>query len=436
MLSSQKSNVMLNYILFLLITAAGIGVLAGKSRTLYTGLSNEPYVDASPMTIFWILVFSTGILAFSSPGGIDLMAVRLFMVEILGLLSLLLARSKAEWSVPLTIYSFYLAWIMVGIIYSHAAAYGVRVFLKYLLPLIVVLMGSSAVKTPAVWLKCVMSARWMGVISLVYYLMPFSQRYLPGLFWYFTAGCINYISLVAMSMSLVCYSDEKLRNFIWCVLFVVPPFLWSLRTSMAGMIMAVSACVLLRYRVKALPVIACVLLAGLIAVFSIRQVREKMFVDPEAVSIGMVLAGDLSYEDINTNARRGMWTHLEEKFCNDAPLTGHGTGTVQHYMYTHNLFRGLKVPHNDYLQIRCDNGYIGMWIYLSSFIGAILHSFWIYFKSTEACMKVISMSAGVALSGVIFTLFTENCVNYSLSTLLPPWGLYGMMIGIWRNTKS
>ena len=43
---------------------------------------------------------------------------------------------------------------------------------------------------------------------------------------------------------------------------------------------------------------------------------------------------------------------------------GSGIGSVQNYMYSNFVFGGLKVPHNDYVQMSCDSGIIGVVLYL------------------------------------------------------------------------
>lgn len=88
-----------------------------------------------------------------------------------------------------------------------------------------------------------------------------------------------------------------------------------------------------------------------------------MFKD-DNVSIEQLREGKISKDNINSNARFAMWEHLMTRFYEQKELLGSGSGCTQNYMYTHFIFGGLKVPHNDYVQILCDNGIIGLILYL------------------------------------------------------------------------
>ena len=157
-----------------------------------------------------------------------------------------------------------------------------------------------------------------------------------------------------------------------------------------------------------------------------------MFKD-DNVSIEQLQDGKITKENINSNARFAMWDFLTGKFYINHELQGAGTGSVQNYMYTHYVFGGLQVPHNDYVQIMCDNGLIALVLYLLIGASLILHSFIVYNRNYSAVIKMCAITAGSSMAGLLLTMYSDNVVNYSMATLSIPFGFYGMMLGMKNN---
>lgn len=72
-----------------------------------------------------------------------------------------------------------------------------------------------------------------------------------------------------------------------------------------------------KYKLKSLPVIFAVFVLFIVAVFAIPSVREKMFKDSENVSIEQLQRGEISKDDINSNARFAMWEDLQSRFIKE-----------------------------------------------------------------------------------------------------------------------
>lgn len=242
--------------------------------------------------------------------------------------------------------------------------------------------------------------------------------------------------MCVFSLALVYYTKEKKKNLLFCSLFMLPCFLWVLRTSIMGTTLALMTFFFFKYKLKSLPVIFLVFILFVLAVFTIPSVREKMFVNSENVSIEQFQRGEISKDDINSNARFGMWEHLESRFYEGKELMGSGVGSVQNYMYSNFVFGGLKVPHNDYVQILCDSGIIGVVLYLLVVLTVIIHSFIVYQNNSDIAIKMCAIVAGSSLAGMALTMYTDNVVNYSMATLSYPFGFYGMMLGLIKSEKN
>lgn len=404
---------------------------AGKVRH---PLNKEQMLSFDGPELFWTLTFSTGLLAFSAPGVLDLMAIRLLVLESLCLIGLFVVKRKPVWSAVSTFYLLYIAWLLIGLSYSPAPMYGFRVILKYLYPLCIMLFASAVVRDEEVFLKAGLCARWVAVICLIFSVTPGISILVPGVFWYGTARAIHFIPICIFSLALYFYGGRNKKDLLWAVIFAIPCLLWVFRTSIMGTILAVMTFFYFRYRIKSLPIIMGILLLSIIAVFTIPSLKEKMF-KTDDVTMGQLQEGRISKDNINSNARFAMWEHLQSRFYTNKQIQGSGTGSVQNYMYTHRIFGGLKVPHNDYVQMLCDNGIIAVIIYILAGLTLIFHALSIYDHSRSSIVQICAITAGSSMTGLLLTLCSDNVVNYSMATLSMPFGFYGMLLGLNKQNK-
>lgn len=427
---------LLNYIYFLIITLLGLKFLTMKRGVMVNPLNREQKMVMDGPEMFWVLTFSTGLLALSAPGALDLMAIRLMVLEVFCVVGLFICKRSSQWSSAIVLYLLYIVWLVIGLSYSPAPGYGFRVILKYLYPLLIMLFASAAVRDKEVFLKAGLGARLVAVISIPVLIIPMLNWILfPGVFWYGTASAIHYITMCVFSLALFYYTDERRKNLLLCVLFMLPCILWVFRTSIMGTTLALMTFFFFKYKLKSLPVILGIVLLAVVAVFTIPALKEKMFKDSENVSIEQLQRGEISKDDIESNARFAMWEDLQGRFYNGKELMGSGIGSVQNYMYSNVVFGGLKVPHNDYVQISCDSGIIGVVLYLLVVFAIIVHSFVVYQKYTDVSIKMCAIVAGSSIGGVALTMYTDNVVNYSMATLSYPFGFYGMMLGLIKGEK-
>lgn len=423
----------LNILYFLIISYYGYSFLRSDGRIVKSPFDKTQLIALSGPEMFWVLTFATGLLAFSAPLSIDLMAIRLLVIMIFCFIGFGIVKNQPVWTLPLKLYCIYFLWLVIGLFYSPSVSYGVRVILKYSYPLIFCLFASAAVDNFTTAIKASLAARFVAILSIIIYFMGL-EIFIPGVIWYGTARAINYISMMSLSIALCFYSDEKKKNFWLSIFFLLPCFLWVYRTSIMGSGIAIMAFALIKWRVKSLPVIIGVLIAGLLAVFFIPSLKQKMFFeDSQNVTIEQFQEGQISRKNIRTNARDVMWEDLENKFYKPHPLIGSGTGTIQNYMYNHYVFGGLRVPHSDFIQMKCDNGLIGLILYCAISIFIFLHCFKIYWTTDDNRLKLFAITAGASMLGVFATLYSDNSVNYSMATLAMPYGFYGMTLGLKRS---
>lgn len=308
--------------------------------------------------------------------------------------------------------------------------------LKYVYPLLLCLFASAAVRDSEVFFKASFWARTVGVVSLIFSFIPFIMHVIPGVFWYVTARAINYISIMIFSVGMIFFSNKKKQNIIYTILFLLPCIIWVLRTSILGSVVALMAFAFIKYKTKSLPVIVGVFALGVAAVFFIPEVKEKMFYDPNKVTLEDLYNGTIEEENIDTNFRAYMWEKLETRLYYDNPIIGSGTGAVQNEMYSLQMtpeYGHLFVPHSDFVQQKCDNGLVGLILYGAIIFFIFADCFRTYWKYSDGPLRLCAIVAGASLLGVYATFYSDNVVNYSMATLSMPFGFYGMMLGLRRS---
>ena len=427
----------LNIIYFLIITAYGYKFLQSDGKIVKGALNSEQTYHYSGTELFWCLTFSTGLLAFSANVGLDLMAIRLLVLEIFCIVGLSVAQRKAILSFPLKIYIAFLIWIVIGIFYSDYPMYGFRTVLKYIYPLLLCMFASAAVSDAEVFMKSSLWARKIGVIGIEFAFIPYLNWVFPGVFWYGTARAINFISIMIFSLGMFFFTNKKKENILYVLLFMLPCVVWVFRTSIMGSLVAIMAFSLIKFKVKALPIIAGVFVLGIVAVFTIPALKEKMFYD-DSVTIEDLREGRISEDNIDTNYRAFMWEKMQNKFYDDHKSIGSGTGTSQGYMYQNSdEFSGLKILHSDFVQQKCDNGLIGLVLYGAMVFFIFVDCFRTYWnRESSGALKLCAIVAGASLIGVYATFYSDNVVNYSMATLSMPFGFYGMMLGMRRAERG
>lgn len=426
----------LNYIYFLIITILGIKFLFTKQKIVTHPLNDKKKLLMDGPELFWILTFSTGLLGFSASGILDLTAIRMMMLEILCLIGLFTIRRLPQWNTITILYVIYMIWLIIGLSYTASLIYGLRVILKYSYPLLIMLFASAAVRHEEVFIKAGLGARIIALLSIGFSFIPLINYLVPGVFWYLTARSIHYIPMCIFSLALYFHGGKEKKDLLLCILFMIPCILWVFRTSIMGTTLALMFFFFYRYKLKSLPIIFGVFILFIVAVFTIPSVKEKMFKDGNNADIEQLKQGKISKDDINSNARFAMWESLQKRFFQSKELTGSGTGSIQNYMYSNFVFGGLKVPHNDYIQISCDNGIIGVTLYLLIISGIVIHCFIEYNKTNSPSIKICAIVAGSSLAGMALTMYTDNVVNYSMATLAYPFGFYGMMLGLTKGKRT
>jgi len=388
-------------------------------------------VSFTGLEFLLIFLIATGIM-----GLLPLLALHLAFVELMCVIIIRRAPRKPILSFPIKIFFVFIAWAIIGVFYTPSLSFGVRMLLKYIYPPLIALACSAVVDDVLVFLKTGFWGRMLAFISFVVQYIPMQGIIFLGVFWNRAALATNYIIWTVYSFALYTLGVDKKKNLRWGLFFIAPCLVWVFRTDIFGTSVALAAFFFIKYRAKSLPLIAGMACLAVSALFFIPSIKAKMYFRPDEVTVSDFINGTVDEDNINTSGRNEMWKKVTP-FYEEHKLVGSGTGRVQKYFYTEiiGFGRGGQL-HNDLLLIKCDNGMIGLILFLASYVAILLHCVQIYHKSENGATKLCAITAGASLFGLLVTLYSDNTVSYSLVTLGIPWAFYGMTLGIYRKEQE
>lgn len=417
------------YIYFVILTFLGVKYLFQSYAVLTSPYRKNEKIRVSGLEMLLIFIFSTGLIAL-----MPVLALRLFVLELLCLIGIFRSKNSPISSVPFILFGIFILWTIIGLSYTKDIFYGIRMILKYIYPLLLALFASAVVRNKEIFLKATLSGRNVAIFSLIVFFVPFLMPLFKGVFWNDAAVATHYITICMFSLGLFFFSNEKKSNLIYFILFFLPCFIWVFRTDIMGTMIALAVFFFIRYRFKAVPVILLIGFLSIASIFYIPSIKNKMYFNPDEVTFSDFLSGNVDENNINTSGRRDVWDAVMP-FYEQHKLIGSGTGRTQDFVYNEMKSiigmggDGAQI-HSDFLVILCDNGIVGLIFYLLIYIVVVLHCLTLYRKTSSNTIKLCAAVTASSMIGVLATMYSDNTVSYSMATLSYPWGLYGMMLGL------
>ncbi|EKC57917.1 O-antigen polymerase family protein [human gut metagenome] len=150
-----------------------------------------------------------------------------------------------------------------------------------------------------------------------------------------------------------------------------------------------------------------------------------MFMDSQT-TISSMDSSSINFENIQSNGRELIWNTNLELFYKPNPITGAGLGESMEF--TKENF-AVKLIHNDYVQILCDTGLVGISLFAIFFVMAILK---VTILSTQyKHNKLIRLSGAMALgscAGVFFSMMFDNVISYAQQSFVIPFIFIGIFL--------
>ena len=335
-------------------------------------------------------------------------------------------------------YGIYLFWLLCGLFYTSNIWMGVRVFMKYLFPWLIMLTAQKFVINSQVFWKgchCAWKMLLIAVLPVYFYCaLGLSLSFLISSLFYYTAGIIDSACVLLLLSYLLWRHEHNPQYVIGGIIALGAPIVASVRTGLVGIVICTAAALTFKYKGKVLVFLLIPFILGSILILKVPQLREKMFYDPQKFEKLSLLdaANRVSWTDINSSGRFFMWERLLTRFYVPSPFGGSGLGSTQAFLYRKNEeLGGITVAHSDYVQILCDSGLIGVMLYALSFLFFWIDCLRLYGDSRQSkeC-RWAALIAGATLAGLAATMMTDNVVNYSMTTLLFPFTFYGIAKGM------
>lgn len=427
---------MLNLLIFLVLNAAMLIYMYRYSARMKNPINSQQYLLLEGPEMFFIILMATGTLALSSSGGghgsgsgFNLQAIRLMVLEVFCVLVLLVSSRKPVWGIGTILYLVYILWLVYSMSYSEAGQYGWRYILKYLYPLLVMLAASACVRDEEVFLGVCLWSRRIALLSIIVLMTPLG-RVFGGVFWYITALDIHYATIVCVSLAMFFFYGKDWKDLVIAILFFIPCIVTVHRTGLISIFAAAAIFVFLKFKWISLPYIVGVLAIGVAIVFYVPSFHDKMFwKDTEnELTIQDLREGNINEDDIRNNGRKAIWTMLKAEFYEGHELKGSGIGSCQMFLYERT---GVKQTHGDYVQMQCDTGQIGFWLYLAIAIGTFIQCTMICFSRNEPTyIKACAMIAAGGIAGCYAGMYSDNVVTYTMATTGYPFAFYGMLLGM------
>ncbi len=414
----------INGLVFVLLSLYALRVLFSKAS--YVKFSKDQYVLLTAPERFLLLTMVTGMictLSFSS--------LRLMIWITLIILAFVVYRKSITINTFVLICLVFLSYTLITLTWAPSLEFGIRVFLKYLYPVLIMIFAMSFVTSKDfiyVALKYMIITSFVISIFLggfMTHIVGLWIFYFGGVFWPTSTLADFFAVMSAISFVLWWKTGEKKYLFLiaW---FLLSCMLQSVRTGLLSIGFMFIFGMYFRYRLISLPYIIGIVLLGLSAILFVPNVKEKMFYDTTKVQTFSDITGSLEEGNINTSARSTMWEYLLKIFYEKDELLGQGLGTVQHFMYNNHVFGGLTVPHNDFVQMLCDIGELGVILYLLIPISFLMLN-WKYFKDVRYSeLHMIGTIAILSYIAIIPAMNFDNVVNYSFPVHSMPFIFIGL----------
>ena len=357
---------------------------------------------------------------------------------IIVLLILCFTRLNLRFGGIVNTYLVFIAYCVFSLLFITGDTFsGLMMLIKYTLPLLYLWLAYSAVNDSDD-LAYLMKLTTIGMCVYALIIGGFSAKFLGPLYGFLNYGTgglfISYAPLADYFSSLIVvpigvYIITKKRIWLlatfWIILSTV---LEVVRTGLGGITLAVSLLLLTIYQIKAVPWILTVVFMAVITVFSVPAVREKMFED-EKVEISSISTDNINFNTIKSHGREELWEKNMNMFYYPSPAIGSGIGATSGFLKNQ---KGLKLLHSDYVQMLCDLGNVGLFLFACFVLWTLFSIISIAWKSTVPL--VIKLTGGMALGscgGTFFSMGFDNVVTYAQQCFVLPFILIGIFLKVY-----
>lgn len=348
-----------------------------------------------------------------------------------------LALKKFELKIDVIVKSYllFLGWLTIMFIVSSAKFTGLMVLIKYALPLLYLWLGYSAIDDEfdlIYFLKasCIIMVIYAcligGVIEKIFQNLYILLCYTSGGLMISYAALADFFS--SMIVAPIClFVITKKRIWLFVALWVsISTIAAAVRTGIGGLFLATSFFLLCYYKLKSLPWLFGLIAIGIGIVFFVPSIHEKMFINESTSLYSFNASQDVNFDNIRSNGREAMWDINLNHFYKPHPITGSGLGVSNNFVK--NNFK-LKLIHNDYVQILCDSGLIGIVLFgifvVTTFFKVLYYTF---NRDKPQFIKLAGSMAIGSCAATFFSMCFDNVVTYAQQSFVIPFIFIGIFL--------
>jgi len=201
------------------------------------------------------------------------------------------------------------------------------------------------------------------------------------------------------------YALGRREALYYWLLMVALPFIGLTRTAMVAAAVTLPLTLAPLRPLKRAAFAAIVVVVGL-AAFLTPRIQAKMFYSGH----GDISDISLGNADFRTTGREFAWEEMRNEI--DAkPWFGHGANAQEWFL--EELFGTLTQPHNDWLRLEFDYGYIGTGLFGATLLAQALLAWTLGMKSSGP-RKMLFLSGASAFVSFVLIMVTDNIILYAV----------------------
>ena len=406
--------------------------LTNDKKFRYVEYNKGEYYLLSRNMYFTIFTICTAPVFLSS---LSLLKYGLWFTTILILVFTSRIRMKME--AVMTIYLVFFFWLALTMTWTTAPRDGWMMLIKYFIPILFLWLGYSSLQNEK---DIVILLKVVNIVTCIYCCFIGGQgwKVLPHVYMGPLGGQFSkYAGFACYEISIfiapiLLYWLTKDKKYVWCALWLfLSSIIESVRTGMGGMMLVFGVATFLRYKTKSFPALfmAGSLFLGII--LFVPRVNKKFFGENAgSVTAVDIIRGDaLSLDNIEKSGREYMWERVMDNCYYGNEIFGGGLGTSGRFVKNYGRkTQGLEMMHNDYLQILCDAGIVGIVLlcifYIAFIIKVIAH---VVLRRSTVLVKLTGIMALSSMVGIGFAMYFDNVVSNSMQALVMPfiyWGFF------------
>ena len=370
----------------------------------------------------------------------------LWFVLILWLIFTNHIRMKLE--TVMILYLVFFFWLCITMTWTTAPRDGYMMLIKYFIPILFLWLGYSSLhneKDLVIFLKVV---NWVSCV-FCFLIGGFADLFVNPVYGFLMNICTTYAGFSCFLISvfivpILLYWLTKDKKYIYCALWMLlSPVLQAVRTGLGGMFLVFVVAIYLRYKQRSLPTLFFAGAVFVAVILFVPGVNEKFFGENagKVTSTDIVRGDALSLDNIEMSGREYMWERVKENCFYGNEVFGGGLGTSGRYVKNYGIAtKGLQMMHNDYLQIHCDAGLVGITLltifYVAFILKVIAH---VVLRRSSILVRLTGIMALSSMVGVGFAMYFDNVVSNSMQALVMPfiyWGFFFKALDVEGKEKS